>query len=336
MKSSARVVVIGGGVVGVSVLYHLAKIGWTDVVLVEKNELTSGSTWHAAGGVTTLNSDANVSKLQKYTFDLYRELEAVTGQSCGIHHNGGIYLAASDGQMDFLKLIHSRARYLKMDTEMISVAEAKKRNVLIDEQYFKGALWREDGGYVDPWLVTQAYVSAAKAMGAESLPLHQGRGPEPAAGPFMGRRDRQGDDPRRARRQRRRALGARGRQARRPRACPCWRWSITTSSPRPCRNWQGWSARSSTRPTSRARSTCGRRARACCSAPTSRTASAVVAGPHARRLPQPASARRSRPHRARNWRPASGTSPPPGASASRRSSTAPSPSRPMAIRWSAR
>ncbi len=167
MKSSARVVVIGGGVVGVSVLYHLAKIGWTDVVLVEKNELTSGSTWHAAGGVTTLNSDANVSKLQKYTFDLYRELEAATGQSCGIHHNGGIYLAASDGQMDFLRLIHSRARYLKMDTEMISVAEAKKRNVLIDEQYFKGALWREDGGYVDPWLVTQAYVSAAKAMGAE-------------------------------------------------------------------------------------------------------------------------------------------------------------------------
>ena len=71
-------------------LYHLAKIGWTDVVLVEKNELTSGSTWHAAGGITTLNGDANVSKLQKYTFDLYRELEAVTGQSCGIHHNGGI------------------------------------------------------------------------------------------------------------------------------------------------------------------------------------------------------------------------------------------------------
>ncbi len=167
MKTQARVVVIGGGVVGVSVLYHLAKIGWSDVVLLDKNELTSGSTWHAAGGVTTLNSDANVSRLQKYTFDLYRELEEVTGQSCGIHHNGGIYLAASDGQMDFLKLIHSRARYLKMDTEMISVAEAKTRNVLIDEQHFKGALWREDGGYVDPWLVTQAYVTGAKAKGAE-------------------------------------------------------------------------------------------------------------------------------------------------------------------------
>jgi dimethylglycine dehydrogenase len=167
MKTHARAVIIGGGVVGCSILYHLAKIGWTDLVLLDKNELTSGSTWHAAGGVTTLNSDANVSRLQKYTFDLYRELEEVTGQSCGIHHNGGIYLAASDGQMDFLKLIHSRARYLKMQTELIPVAEAKARNPLIAEEFFKGALWREDGGHVDPWLVTQAYVAAARAKGAE-------------------------------------------------------------------------------------------------------------------------------------------------------------------------
>ncbi|MBI3506589.1 MAG: GcvT family protein [Proteobacteria bacterium] len=167
MNSHARAVVIGGGVVGCSVLYHLAKLGWKDLVLLDKNELTSGSTWHAAGGVTTLNSDANVSRLQKYTFDLYRELEKVTGQSCGIHHNGGIYLATSDGQMDFLKLIHSRARYLGMQTELIPLTEAKRRNVLIATEFFKGALWREDGGYVDPWLVTQAYVAAAKSMGAE-------------------------------------------------------------------------------------------------------------------------------------------------------------------------
>jgi dimethylglycine dehydrogenase len=167
MKTHAQAVIIGGGVVGVSVLYHLAVAGMRDVVLLEQNELTSGSTWHAAGGVTTLNSDANVSRLQKYTFDLYRELEKTTGLSCGIHHNGGIYLAADDGQMDFLKLIHSRARTLKMDTELISVSEAKARNVLIEEQHFKGALWREDGGHVDPWLVTQAYASAARELGAE-------------------------------------------------------------------------------------------------------------------------------------------------------------------------
>jgi dimethylglycine dehydrogenase len=167
MRTHARAVIIGGGVVGCSVLYHLAKIGWRDLLLLDKDELTSGSTWHAAGGVTTLNSDANVSRLQKYTFDLYRELEAATGQSCGIHHNGGFYLAASDGQMDFLKLIHSRARYLKMQTELISVEEARRNNPLIAPEFFKGALWREDGGHVDPWLVTQAYVAAARAMGAE-------------------------------------------------------------------------------------------------------------------------------------------------------------------------
>jgi dimethylglycine dehydrogenase len=216
MKTKARAVVIGGGVVGCSVAYHLAKIGWSDVVLLEKNELTSGSTWHAAGGVTTLNADANVSRLQKYTFDLYRELEQVTGQSCGIHHNGGIYLASSDGQMDFLKLIHSRARYLKMDTELISVAEAKRRNVLIAEEYFKGALWREDGGYVDPWLVTQAYATASRDLGVEIERFTRVTALEAAGRRQLGRRHRQGRHPRRARRQRGRAVGARGRQDGRP------------------------------------------------------------------------------------------------------------------------
>src|SRR5437016_10827188 len=78
MKSSARAVVIGGGVVGASVLYHLAKIGWRDVLLLEKSELTSGSTWHAAGGMHTFNGEANISRLQKYTIDLYREIEAAS------------------------------------------------------------------------------------------------------------------------------------------------------------------------------------------------------------------------------------------------------------------
>ncbi len=79
MKSSARAVIIGGGVVGASVLYHLARIGWTDVLLLEKSELTSGSTWHAAGGMHTFNGEANISRLQKYTIDLYREIEATFG-----------------------------------------------------------------------------------------------------------------------------------------------------------------------------------------------------------------------------------------------------------------
>ena len=146
MKSSAQVVVIGGGVVGASVLYHLTKAGWTDVMLLERRELSSGSTWHAAGGMHTFNGEANISRLQKYTIDLYREIEALSGQSCGLHPNGGLMLAATAGELDSLKLICSRARYLCMETEMISLEEAKRLNPLIDTRHFIGALWRADGG----------------------------------------------------------------------------------------------------------------------------------------------------------------------------------------------
>jgi dimethylglycine dehydrogenase len=166
MKDSARAVIIGGGVVGASVLYHLAKIGWTDVLLLEKSELTSGSTWHAAGGMHTFNGEANISRLQKYTIDLYREIEAVSGQSCGLHPNGGLMLAATAGELDSLRLICSRARYLGMETEMISLSEAQNLNPLIDASYFIGALWRADGGHCDPSGTTNAYVKAARTLGA--------------------------------------------------------------------------------------------------------------------------------------------------------------------------
>jgi dimethylglycine dehydrogenase len=166
MKASVRAVVIGGGVVGASTLYHLAKIGWTDVMLIEKSELTSGSTWHAAGGMHTFNGEANISRLQKYTIDLYREIEALSGQSCGLHPNGGLMLAATQGELDSLKLICSRARYLGMQTEMISLDEATRFNPLIDARHFVGALWRADGGHCDPSGTTQAYVKAARMLGA--------------------------------------------------------------------------------------------------------------------------------------------------------------------------
>ena len=166
MKESVRAVVIGGGVVGASTLYHLAKIGWIDVMLIEKSELTSGSTWHAAGGMHTFNGEANISRLQKYTIDLYREIEALSGQSCGLHPNGGLMLAATQGELDSLKLICSRARYLGMQTEMISLEEATRFNPLIDTRHFIGALWRADGGHCDPSGTTQAYVKAARLLGA--------------------------------------------------------------------------------------------------------------------------------------------------------------------------
>ncbi|HME66425.1 MAG TPA: FAD-dependent oxidoreductase, partial [Streptosporangiaceae bacterium] len=167
MKSSAQVVVIGGGVVGASVLYHLTELGWTDVVLVERKELTAGSTWHAAGGMHTLNGDPNVAKLQQYTVGLYREIEQRSGQNCGIHMNGGLTLASDRERMDWLRMAQARGRYLGIDMEIISPAEAKQLFPLLEEQYFVGALFDPAEGHVDPTGVTWAYASCARQAGAE-------------------------------------------------------------------------------------------------------------------------------------------------------------------------
>lgn len=167
MKSSARVVVIGGGVVGASVLYHLTKAGWTDVVLVERKELTAGSTWHAAGGMHTLNGDPNVARLQQYTVNLYKEIEKESGQNCSIHLPGGIQLADTPERLDWLKMAHARGRYLGMKMEIISIKEAKVLNPLLEEKYFVGALYDEDEGSVDPYGVTHAYAICARNRGAE-------------------------------------------------------------------------------------------------------------------------------------------------------------------------
>jgi dimethylglycine dehydrogenase len=136
MKSHTRVVVIGGGVVGCSVLYHLTKLGWKDVVLMERSELTSGSTWHAAGGMHTLNADPNVAKLQDYTIHLYEEIEKISGQSCSIHITGGVMLADTPERLDWLKTAHAKGRYLGMDTEFISMEEAARRMEIIDPSHF--------------------------------------------------------------------------------------------------------------------------------------------------------------------------------------------------------
>ena len=95
MRTHAQAVVIGGGVVGCSILYHLAKAGWSEVVLLERDELTSGSTWHAAANIHGLHDVTNISRLQHYTMNLYKELEAETGQSCGVFQPGSLYLAGA-------------------------------------------------------------------------------------------------------------------------------------------------------------------------------------------------------------------------------------------------
>jgi dimethylglycine dehydrogenase len=167
MKDTARCVVIGGGVVGCSVLYHLSKAGWRDVVLLERSELTSGSTWHAAGGMHTLNGDPNVAKLQQYTINLYREIEEISGQNCGVHLPGGIMLAGTRERLDWLKMAQARGRYLGMETEIISPREAAERMPLIDPKHFVGALCDPMEGHVDPNGVTNAYAKAARVNGAE-------------------------------------------------------------------------------------------------------------------------------------------------------------------------
>ncbi|HEY7626693.1 MAG TPA: FAD-dependent oxidoreductase, partial [Ilumatobacteraceae bacterium] len=167
MKSSAQAVVIGGGVVGASVLYHLTKAGWTDVVLLERKQLTAGSTWHAAGGMHTLNGDPNVARLQQYTVNLYKDIEAESGQQCGIHLPGGLMLADTPERLDWLRMAQARGRYLGMHMEIISVAEAKQLNPLLEEKYFVGALHDPDEGSVDPYGVTHAYAICARNRGAE-------------------------------------------------------------------------------------------------------------------------------------------------------------------------
>jgi len=136
MKQTSQVVVIGGGVVGASVAFHLTEAGWTDVVLLERTELTAGSTWHSAGGMHTLNGDPNVAKLQQE-------------------------------RMDWLRMAHARGRYLGMETELISPSEAKKLMPLLEEQYFVGAMYDAHEGHVDPSGVTHAYAQCARDNGAE-------------------------------------------------------------------------------------------------------------------------------------------------------------------------
>ncbi|RWN54454.1 FAD-dependent oxidoreductase [Mesorhizobium sp.] len=167
MKSHAKAVVIGGGVVGCSVLYHLAKAGWTDIMLIERSELTSGSSWHAAGGFHTLNGDPNVAKLQAYTVQLYREIEELSGQSCSLHLTGGVMMADTPERMDFLRLAHAKGRYLGMDTELITPSEAKAMFPLMDETNFVGAMWDPVEGHLDPSGTTHAYAKAARKLGAE-------------------------------------------------------------------------------------------------------------------------------------------------------------------------
>jgi len=187
------------------------------VVLIERGELTSGSTWHAAGGMHTINGDPNVAKLQQYTINLYKEIEDISGQSCGVHLTGGLMLAGTKERLDWLRMVNARGRYLGMELDMVSVDEAVKLFPLMDKQHFVGALY-------DP------IERPCRSVGRKPLPMpgrRSGRAPKstaisrrhrPRVAPrrLVGRRHRKGHHPCPACRKCRRPVGARGRAHGRP------------------------------------------------------------------------------------------------------------------------
>ena len=335
MKTHVRVAVIGGGVVGCSVLYHLTKLGWKDVVLLERDELTCGSTWHAAGGMHTLNGDPNVAKLQKYTIELYKEIEEISGLSCGLHLPGGLVLAGTPERMDWLRMAQARGRYLGLDVHIVDMAEAKRRMPLIDESALHRRHVRPAGGpsrSVRHHARLRARGDASRARKSIARPRWNRCTSAPtAAGTWSPTRAPSSPNTSSTA-----AASGRARSgAWSASNCRSWRWSTITSSPRTSRSICRRTANCRTSSTSRARSICARSARACCSAPTSATA--CRGRRRRRRGTSPPSCCRptwsgSRPISksgssiSRCWpRPASAAS-----------STARSPSRPTAIRWSGR
>ncbi len=173
MKGHYRAVVIGGGVVGASVLYHFAKLGWSDVALIERKELTAGSTWHAAGGFHPLNNDLNISSLQTYTINLYEEIQQESGQDIGIVNSGGIMLAASAARWEHLKYMRTIFQTMGIEPELVTPSQIQDRFPLIDTSDLYGGLLHEYEGHLDPNSTTVAYAKAAQLRGAEIILRNQ-------------------------------------------------------------------------------------------------------------------------------------------------------------------
>ncbi|WP_416882231.1 GcvT family protein [Marivita sp.] len=167
MKTHAQAVVIGGGVIGCSILYHLVKLGWTDVVLLERDELTSGSTWHAAANIHGLHDSTNISRIQHYTMSLYNQLEAETGQSCGVFQPGSLYLAQTEAREHQLRLQAAKAKLYGMNFHEVSRAQAEALHPLVNFDGIRCIMYEPDGGNVDPSGVTAAYAAGARQQGAE-------------------------------------------------------------------------------------------------------------------------------------------------------------------------
>ena len=171
MRSTARVVVIGGGVVGVSTLYHLARKGWSDVVLLERKELTSGSTWHAAGLLPLFNLSYSVGQIHKYSVALYKSLEAETGQTVGLKQVSNIRLARTPDRWDEFMHYKGVAETIGVDVKVLTPADVREVWPLCRTEGIIGAIQHPEDGYVQPADLTQALAAGARARGAE---IHRG------------------------------------------------------------------------------------------------------------------------------------------------------------------
>ena len=170
MKSHYQVVVVGGGVVGASVLYHLAKLGWTDVALVERSVLTAGSSWHAAGGVHALNADPNMAALQAYTIDLLSEIERESGQDIALHMTGGITVASVPARWEWLQSAYRIFQTIGIeDCHLMTPDEVREKCPIMDVTGVIGGLWADREGYLDTTGTVHAYAGAARKRGAEVI-----------------------------------------------------------------------------------------------------------------------------------------------------------------------
>jgi dimethylglycine dehydrogenase len=167
MKSNYKAVVIGGGIVGVSVLYHLAKFGWKDVALLERKQLTAGSTWHAAAGFHSMNGDVNMARLQTYTINLYKEVEKISGQDVGLHVPGSVKVASSDEKWTYIKNIHALNKTMGIESVLLTPEEIAEKTPLMDTSMLKGGMWDANEGHLDPYGATHAFAKAARKEGAE-------------------------------------------------------------------------------------------------------------------------------------------------------------------------
>src|ERR1700682_469585 len=165
LPAKTRIVIIGGGIIGCSIAYHLAKRGVRDVVLLERLQLTHGATWHAAGLVGQLRSSSNLTRLMRYSADLYGKLEAETGQATGWHGVGSLRLASSVARWQELKRSATMAKGFGFHVDLVSPREARDLFPLMEPTGVVGAAWIEGDGYVDPTSLTNAYAAGARAGG---------------------------------------------------------------------------------------------------------------------------------------------------------------------------